>query len=111
MSENLIDNVIDNVNHPSHYENGCSIECIEAMELAYGKAQVVIFCKLNAFKYLWRYKNKNGLEDLCKANWYLSYIRKLNCEMYDVTYDDRIESLLEIVKKHQEALEKSKEES
>lgn len=60
----------DNVNHPKHYEGSTSLECIEAMQIAFGTEAVIDFCKCNAFKYLWRYKNKNGLEDLKKANWY-----------------------------------------
>ena len=61
----------DNVNHPSHYEGSTSIECIEAMEATFGPEAVYHFCLCNAFKYIWRYKNKNGLEDLDKASWYL----------------------------------------
>ena len=60
----------DNVNHPKHYEGSTSLECIEAMQIAFGTEAVIDFCKCNAFKYLWRYKNKNGIEDLKKANWY-----------------------------------------
>lgn len=65
---------VDNVNHPSHYENSCSLECIEVMRLAFGKKAVYDFCLCNAFKYMWRYKNKNGIEDLNKADWYLCYV-------------------------------------
>lgn len=61
----------DNVNHPSHYEQSCSLECIEAMELVFDKEVVHNFCLLNAWKYIWRYKNKNGIEDLKKARWYI----------------------------------------
>ena len=60
-----------NVNHPAHYEASTSIECIEAMELMFGPEAVYHFCMCNAFKYIWRHKNKNGLEDLDKACWYL----------------------------------------
>ena len=60
----------DNVNHPKHYEGSTSIECIEAMIIVFGKQAVYDFCKCNAFKYLWRYKDKNGIEDLNKADWY-----------------------------------------
>lgn len=60
----------DNVNHPKHYADTCSLECIEAMEIAFGKDAVIAFCKCNAFKYIWRYQNKNGKEDLEKAMWY-----------------------------------------
>jgi hypothetical protein len=62
----------DNVNHPAHYEASTSIECIEAMELMFGEQAVYDFCVCNAYKYIWRHKNKNGLEDLNKAEWYLN---------------------------------------
>ena len=70
------DREVDHVNHPRHYENTCSLECIEVMRLTYGKRAVYDFCLCNAFKYMWRFKNKNGKEDLEKANWYLSYVEK-----------------------------------
>ena len=59
----------DNIN-PDHYKNSTSLECIEAMELAFGRKAVLDFCICNAWKYLWRWKNKNGKEDLLKAQWY-----------------------------------------
>ena len=61
----------DPVNHPSHYTQG-GIECIDAIEAActgldgqegYLVGQVI--------KYIWRWKHKNGLQDLEKAKWYL----------------------------------------
>lgn len=61
----------DNVNHPAHYERSTSIECIETMEAMFGSQAVYDFCVCNAFKYIWRHKNKNGFEDLEKAKWYL----------------------------------------
>ena len=67
----------NNVNHPSHYNKG-NIECIDAMVSAYGKDTVSDFCICNAFKYIWRYKYKNGIEDLKKAQWYLNKIVELN---------------------------------
>lgn len=68
----------DNVNHPRHYEGSTSIECIDAMELTFGADAVCSFCLCNAFKYLWRWKHKNGLEDLKKTEWYLN--KKLELE-------------------------------
>lgn len=62
---------MDNVNHPAHYESSCSIECIDSMLIAFGRAAVIHFCECNAYKYIWRYKNKNGMEDLEKAKWYV----------------------------------------
>jgi len=64
----------DNVNHPSHYTGG-SIECIEAIEEATKElCGIEAVCTANAIKYLWRWKRKNGLEDLKKAVWYINRI-------------------------------------
>ena len=63
----------DLVNHPSHYETG-KFECIDVMEEALGRDVVKGFCIGNAFKYLYRAKRKNGLEDLKKAQWYLNRV-------------------------------------
>lgn len=63
----------DNVNHPSHYANNPKgIECIDAMEAGLGKERVMSFCLCNAFKYIFRTQNKNGIEDIKKAIWYLN---------------------------------------
>ena len=67
----------DTVNHPSHYTSGCGFECIEMMEMVFGKEAVHDFCTLNAFKYLWRYRQKGGADDIGKAKWYLKYACKL----------------------------------
>ena len=67
---------INNVNHPSHYNQG-GIECIDAMVAAYGKEAVENFCLCNAFKYVWRNRDKNGFEDIDKAIWYLNKIKEL----------------------------------
>lgn len=71
----------DNIN-PSHYANYTSLECIEVMELVLGFEPTLNFCLGNAFKYMWRWKNKNGEEDLEKAQWYLDYVeRYINSDM------------------------------
>ena len=59
----------DNVNSPSHY-NQSGIECIDAIKASLGDGYQD-YCKGNVMKYLWRYKYKNGIEDLKKAQWYL----------------------------------------
>lgn len=72
-SDKQADNVEnDVVNHPKHYTQG-KFECIEVIE------EITKQCdKFEAYligtilKYLWRWKNKNGLEDLKKARWYLN---------------------------------------
>lgn len=61
----------DMVNHPSHYTQG-GIECIDAITAAtVGKTGIEAVCVANVVKYLWRYEEKNGLEDVKKARWYL----------------------------------------
>ncbi len=62
----------DNVNHPAHYTQG-GIECIDALEAATANLTgIEAVCTANAIKYLWRWKEKNGVEDLRKANWYIN---------------------------------------
>ena len=61
----------DSVDHPSHYTHG-SVECIDAMVETQGVHAVQHFCICNAFKYLWRWRGKNGMEDIKKAAWYLN---------------------------------------
>lgn len=61
---------MDNIN-PSHYKQG-EIECIDALEAAtVNKTGIEAVCTANIIKYLWRYENKNGIEDVKKAEWYL----------------------------------------
>lgn len=52
----------DNIN-PKHYRQHAH-ECIEF-------TQYLNFNLGNAFKYIWRHREKNGREDLEKALWYL----------------------------------------
>ena len=92
-------NQVDNVNHPKHYEGHTSLECIEVMEICFGYQYVAHFCLCNAFKYLWRYKNKNGAEDLEKAGWYLDWIEGRTKEPFHYYYfDDEFMSMYARVK-------------
>ncbi|AXF52608.1 MAG: protein of unknown function DUF3310 [Caudoviricetes sp.] len=61
---------MDNVNNPSHYTQG-SIEPID-----YITANNLNFLEGNVVKYVTRYKHKNGLEDLKKAEFYLKRLIK-----------------------------------
>ena len=61
----------DPVSSPIHYASG-SIECIEAIEASMSPEAFKGFMKGNVIKYVWRYENKNGAEDLRKALWYLN---------------------------------------
>lgn len=66
----------DMVNHPQHYTQG-GIECIDALKAAtVGKRGIEAVCVANIIKYLWRYEEKNGVEDVCKAKWYIERLLK-----------------------------------
>ena len=67
---------VDMVNHPSHYTQG-GIECIDAIKAAtVSKTGIEAVCTANAIKYLWRYEEKNGIEDVKKARWYIDRLIK-----------------------------------
>ena len=61
---------LDVVNSPSHY-NQAGIECIEAIAAATDNG-FEYYLQGNIIKYIWRYRYKNGIEDLKKAQWYLN---------------------------------------
>ena len=60
----------DNVNSPPHY-NKSGIECIDAIRAATDSG-FEYYLQGNILKYIWRYRYKNGTEDLKKAQWYLN---------------------------------------
>lgn len=59
----------DAVNSPAHYTSG-GIECIDCIKAALGE-NFMGFLIGNVIKYTYRYKDKNGVEDLKKGRWYL----------------------------------------
>lgn len=61
----------DVVNHPSHYCQEGSMECIDEMVSLFGKEATKHFCLLNAWKYRKRAVYKNGIEDMKKSDWYI----------------------------------------
>lgn len=65
----------DIVNHPPHYTQG-AVECIDAIHAALGNEGFKDYCRGTCIKYLWRTKHKNGIEDLKKAQWYLTELIK-----------------------------------
>ena len=71
----------DNVNSPLHYQG--KVECIDCIESATeGLNGIEAVCTGNAIKYLFRWKKKNGKEDLLKAQWYINHlIEKLENEL------------------------------
>ena len=66
--------------NPKHYRKG-DVECIDALKAAtIGKTGIEAVCVANVIKYLWRYEEKNGVEDVEKALWYLN---RLHDELHD----------------------------
>lgn len=65
----------DKVNHPDHYQNIAGVEAIDILNDVVkdlpGKQAAMLW---NSMKYLFRFQNKNGVEDLKKARNYLDYL-------------------------------------
>lgn len=76
---------VDYINHPPHYQTSSGLETIDVIEAF---TEDLIGAEAtntgNVIKYICRWKNKNGLEDLKKARWYLDrlidYVEKKNEE-------------------------------
>ena len=67
----------EKINHPAHYCQG-GIECIDAIEAATTNLTgIEAVCTANVIKYIWRWKEKNGAEDLRKAEWYLKRLAQI----------------------------------
>ena len=66
----------DNVNCPKHYCKG-GVESIEFVKAAVSNLSgFEAVCVANIIKYMWRYKEKNGLEDVMKAGKYLEWLQE-----------------------------------
>ena len=63
----------DAVQHPSHYTQG-GIECIDAIRASMTADGFCDYCKGNIIKYIWRWRDKGGVEDLRKASVYLNWL-------------------------------------
>ena len=63
----------DHVNHPNRYCQG-GIECIKAIEASMPPDGFQDYCKGNVLKYIWRWRDKAGVEDLKKARVYLNWM-------------------------------------
>ena len=67
----------DNVNHPNHYTQS-GVECIDYIrEMISPYAGVVAGDIQNVLKYTWRAHDKNGIEDIKKAKWYMNHAVRL----------------------------------
>ena len=59
----------NNVHSPAHYNQG-QTECIDAIEAMLSVEEYIGYLRGNSMKYRWRFRYKNGFEDLNKAEWY-----------------------------------------
>jgi hypothetical protein len=59
----------DRINNPEHYTSG-AIECIDAMKAQCTQEEFEGHLKCCVVKYMWRWRQKGGVEDLRKARWY-----------------------------------------
>lgn len=73
---------MDKVNHPAHYTS-TKIKTIDIIQDKLTAEAFEGFCIGNVLKYLTRYRQKNGLEDLQKARWYLDKIIRVKEESND----------------------------
>lgn len=67
---------LNTVAHPKHYSG--KVECIDCIESAVAELNGFEgFLAGNVIKYVFRFKRKNGKEDLQKAEWYLSKLMEM----------------------------------
>ena len=71
--KNEVEPTNDAVQHPSHYTQG-GIECIDAIKASMTADGFCDYCKGNIIKYIWRWRDKGGVEDLRKASVYLDWL-------------------------------------
>ena len=64
---------MDMVNHPPHYVSETGLEAIDFIDaFTFDLKGYEATYTSNVLKYACRWKNKNGLQDLKKAQWYLN---------------------------------------
>lgn len=73
------------VSHPNHYQSETGLEVIDVIEaFTFDLKGIEAIDTGNILKYICRWKNKNGIQDLEKAQWYLTHlidhVRKLEEE-------------------------------
>lgn len=72
ITQNTNEEKPDMVNHPKHYTSGTlGIEVINTMEMCTTEEEFMGYLRCNALKYISRFENKNGLEDVKKCAWYV----------------------------------------
>lgn len=63
------------VSHPAHYQSKTGLEVIDVIEaFTFDLKGIEATDTGNVLKYMCRWKNKNGVQDLEKARWYLEHL-------------------------------------
>lgn len=63
------------VSHPNHYISNTGLETINVIEaFTFDLKGIEAVDTAQVIKYICRWKNKNGLQDLEKAQWYLTHL-------------------------------------
>lgn len=74
---NLEHEKVDMVNHPPHYISETGLEVIDVIEaFTFNLKGIEATDTGNVIKYICRWKEKNGIEDLKKAQWYINHLIK-----------------------------------
>lgn len=72
----------DEINKPNHYHKG-GIDVIAYLERHFGNNKYTVaegFAIANVIKYVSRYKEKNGMKDLQKAEFYIKKLMEYEVE-------------------------------
>lgn len=98
ITQNTNEEKPDMVNHPKHYTSGTlGIEVINTMEMCSTEEEFIGYLRCNALKYISRFENKNGLEDVKKCAWYVKkYLAVQGLDEKDCK-DEEAYNLLKIV--------------
>lgn len=65
----------DMVNRPPHYISETGLETIDVIEaFTFDLRGIEAVDTANVIKYICRWKHKNGIQDLEKAQWYLNHL-------------------------------------
>lgn len=88
----------DKIN-PSHYQRD-GMECIDAIKAAVQNLSgAEAYCTGSALKYLWRWKEKGGKDDLNKAKW---FIQNMVDDIEEIDFQEELKAeatLMEIARK------------
>lgn len=75
MNYDCSDNRPDMVNHPKHYKSSSGLEAIDVIEAFTEDLKGIEATDTgNIIKYILRWKDKNGIEDLKKIIWYTNHL-------------------------------------